>query len=443
MKVKEQIQYGDRPERMSPGLEKRLGDPESLYGKSPAMKKGSKDVERLVSSRFQKVAEKLSSITGIEDLSSMQVQQMVYQDLMSKVPNIMQIESRHKEELEQLAIEACLDEAEATADEFEIRAYLNRTPIDTSNFNYRPKEEDEEEENEENEIDFPSFDVEDLTREEEIELEKHKRNLINAIIQGSAKKAHYLFQKPEVKARLDEIDPSLYRDYLGVMAVNDFMYFTMDDMIERMSQTGNGVAGKVQLSNANEDGEEGEDGGDEDGGTDTIINAYGLLFPILCHEIIKGIEEVKARHGLPKDPSIRSKVLGQTDLITNEPMQLRIGPEIVEKIRNALPDKMFDPDNRGLINWFHMALYQIPADDFLRIIGNAISGDESKIKLATREFEEAIKVAEGYKEDFESYREQNPPKDSGMGNDVSDDDDDDIDDDDLSSFFDDLGISMS
>jgi len=252
-----------------------------------------------------------------------------------------------------------------------------------------------------------------------------------------------LFQKPEVKARLDEIDPSLYRDYLGVMAVNDFMYFTMDDMIERMSQTGNGVAGKVQLSNANEDGEEGEDGGDEDGGTDTIINAYGLLFPILCHEIIKGIEEVKARHGLPKDPSIRSKVLGQTDLITNEPMQLRIGPEIVEKIRNALPDKMFDPDNRGLINWFHMALYQIPADDFLRIIGNAISGDESKIKLATREFEEAIKVAEGYKEDFESYREQNPPKDSGMGNDVSDDDDDDIDDDDLSSFFDDLGISMS
>ena len=58
-RVREQIDYGNRPERMDPNLERKLSDPESLYGKNPAMKKGAADVERLVSSRFKKVADKL------------------------------------------------------------------------------------------------------------------------------------------------------------------------------------------------------------------------------------------------------------------------------------------------------------------------------------------------------------------------------------------------
>ena len=64
----------------------------------------------------------------------------------------------------------------------------------------------------------------------------------------------------DIKSRLDAIDPSLYRDYLGIMAINDFMYFSMEQMIEMMSQTGQGVAGKVELGDADEDegGEEGE-----------------------------------------------------------------------------------------------------------------------------------------------------------------------------------------
>jgi hypothetical protein len=51
-KIKEQINYGDRPERMDPRLERKLGSPESLYAKNPALRKGVADVERLVSSRF-------------------------------------------------------------------------------------------------------------------------------------------------------------------------------------------------------------------------------------------------------------------------------------------------------------------------------------------------------------------------------------------------------
>ena len=399
-KFNEQIDYGNTPERMDPNLERKLGSPEGLYSKNPAMTKGAADVQRLVSKRFQKVADKLREVTGIEDLSSRQVQGMVYQEMMRKLPNIMRIESANKDELIELAKEASLDEAEVPADWYQIEANLGMP--DTGNFRFEPEDdEDEEEKEEKDSLEFPSFDVEDLTDEEILELEKHKRNIINAIIQGAAKKGHYLFQKPEVKARLDAINPSLYRDYLGIMAINDFFYFTMEQMIEMMSQTGQGVAGKVELDDADDEG--GEDGESQ---PDTKIIATGMIFPILCHEIIKGLEEAKGRHGLPKEPGLRQKVQKQTDILSNEPMQLRIGPEIVEKLRFAIPDKMYEQENKGLINWFHILLYQIPAEEFLKVIGNAISEDPSKVKLATSKFEEIMKEAMQMKEEFENYKEE-------------------------------------
>lgn len=428
-RLKEQIDYGNRPERMDPRLVSNLENPEGLYAKNPAMRKGAADVQRLVSSRFGKVADKLKEITGIADISSQQVQAMIYHEMMSKVPSLMRLEARYREQLEELAVEASLDETEVPEGWFEIEPYLNREPIDVSNFRYEPEEDDEEEEEEEEKkLKMPqqSFDVEDLTDEEILELEKHKRNIINAIIQGAAKKGHYLFQKPEVKARLDAINPSLYRDYLGIMAINDFLYFTMDQMIENMSQTGQGVAGKVELEDTEE--EEEEQGGEEPK-PDTKIKAYGMLFPILCHEIIKGVEEAKGRHGLPKEPGMAQKVMGQTDVLSNEPMQLRIGPEIVEKIRFALPDEMFDAENKGLINWFHIQLYQIPAEEFLKIIGDAISEDTSKINKAKSRFEEIMREAMELKSEYDNFKEE-------KGDDSEGDDDEDLDD-----FLGSLGIT--
>ena len=420
-KLKEQIDYGNTPERMDPNLERKLASPEGMYATNPAMKKGVEDVQRLVSKRFQKVADKLRQVTGIQDLSSQQVQGMVYQEMMRKLPNIMRIEAAHRDELIELAKEASLEDAEVPADWFQIEASLGMP--DTGNFRMEPEDEEDDEEKEDK-LEFPSFDVDELTDEEILELEKHKRNIINALIQGAAKKGHYLFQKPDVKSRLDAIDPSLYGDYLGIMAINDFMYFSMEQMIEQMSQTGQGVAGKVELGDA--DDEEGEEGEEQ---PDTKIIATGLIFPILCHEIIKGLEEAKGRHGLPSDQGMREKVLGQTDVLSNEPMQLRIGPEIVEKIRFALPDDIFNPEYKGLINWFHILLYQIDAKEFLEIIGNAISEDSSKIGKAKKRFEEIVREAQQMKEEFENYKEEE---------DIDSDEDDD---EGLDDFLSGLGIT--
>jgi hypothetical protein len=419
-KLKEQIDYGTTPERMDPNLERKLASPEGMYATNPAMKKGVEDVQRLVSKRFQKVADKLRQVTGIQDLSSKQVQGMVYQEMMRKLPNIMRIEAAHRDELIELAKEASLDDAEVPEGRYQIEASLGMP--DTGNFRMEPEDDEDEEEEDEEKLQFPSFDLDELTDEEILELEKHKRNIINALIQGAAKKGHYLFQKPDVKSRLDAIDPSLYGDYLGIMAINDFMYFSMEQMIEQMSQTGQGVAGKVELGDA--DDEEGEEGEEQ---PDTKIIATGLIFPILCHEIIKGLEEAKGRAGLPSDPGMREKVLGQTDVLSNEPMQLRIGPEIVEKIRFSLPDDVFEPQYKGLINFFHVLLYQIEAKEFLEIIGNAISEDSSKVGKAKKRFEEIVRDAKQMQEEFENYKEEE---------DIDSDDDEGLDD-----FLNGLGIT--
>ena len=420
-KIKEQINYGDRPERMDPNLERKLGSPESLYAKNPALKKGVADVQRLVSSRFGKVADKLKQVSGIQDISSEQVKGMLFQEMMSKVPGITRIEGRHREELEQLAIEACLEETQVPEDWFTIEALLNRAPINISDFRMQATKPKKKEDKEMPEI--PSFDVEDLTDEEVMELEIHKRNMINALVQGAAKKGHYVFQKPEVRERLDAIDPQLYPAYLSVMAINDFMYFTMEQMIEMMSQTGNGVAGKVKIVNKDSDEEDDDEGGE--GEPDTKIVAEGLIFPILCHEVIKGIEESIGRHGLPEDPEMSRNVRAYTDVLSNEPMQLRIGPEIVEKIRFALPDEMFDDVNKGLVPWFYSILYKTEAKEFLDIIGNAISEDESKVRKATAKFKEIMKQAQQSKSEYDDFQ----------GEEGSEDDDDDYD-----QLYKDLGI---
>lgn len=412
-KIQEQIDYGDYPERMDPKFERKLRDPENPLAKNPVFQGGNEQIQRLATRRFKQVVDKVREVTGVESINSPMMARMLMEEIFAKIPTIVNIESRHKDTLENLAIEATLDEAQIPKDWFVIEAYLNRQPLDISNFRLAADELGEENEEEAKELMIKAgFEIEELTPKEILELEKHKRNIINAIIQGTSKKGHFLFQKPEVRKKLNEIDPRLYQMYLELMAFNDFMYFTMEDLIEIANDTGRGIAAMVELGDS-----DGEDGGEEGGGeeaADTVIKAYGLIFPMLCHEIIKGIEEAKGRYGLPEDPETREKVMGQTDTLPMEAWSLRIGPQVVEKIRFALPDEMFDDENKGLINWFQMELYKLPAEEFLEIVGNAISDDSDKNSKATDKFEELIKVAKKNKEEYESFESSEDLEDDGL-----------------------------
>ena len=260
-KIKEQIEYGDRPERMDPNLERKLRSGQDIYASNPAMRRGAEDVQRLVSSRFNKVADNLKQVTGIEDLSPNHVKQMLMGEMMRATQQVMSIESRHKEQLKELAEKISFLETGVPKGTYEVVMYLNESPIDTSDFRFEPEDDDDEEEEDDKKppMEIPSFDIEDLTPEEEFELEKHKRNLVLALIQGSAKKAHYAYQK--FPRELDRINPQLYPLYNKIMAINDFFYFTMEQMIEMMSQTGSGIAGKVDTETIQDSSDDEEESG--------------------------------------------------------------------------------------------------------------------------------------------------------------------------------------
>ena len=79
-----------------------------------------------------------------------------------------------------------------------VEVFLNEKRINPNEFQMEKEEEPE--------FEIPSnfsFDVDELTPQEEFQLEVEKRNVINAIIQGKGKKGQFAFQA--FKDRLDEI----------------------------------------------------------------------------------------------------------------------------------------------------------------------------------------------------------------------------------------------
>ena len=152
------------------------------------------------------------------------------------------------------------------------------------------------------------------------------------------------------------------------------------------------------------------------------------LLSIPVDKIIMHREEVeKIANEIPGKIKIKEFPAGKTTLdnIEQHIEQLRIGPEIVEKLRFALPDEMFDDENKGLVPWFYSILYKTEAKEFLDIIGNAISEDESKVRKATAKFKEIMKQAQQSKSEYDNFK----------GEEGFEDEDDDLD-----QLYRDLGI---
>ena len=429
------VDYGDYPERMHPKTQSNIEDPEkNLYGKNKAFKGGTSDVEKMTSTRFKDIVDYVKRYYGIVDdqgrpnksinITDQRVKYGIQVEQMKAVQEVMRLEGPKKDELKDLALEIAAKEEgwlpysktlEDAIDEgmvekepsrgagtkykFEfvnVLTFLNEEKINPNQFQMEKEEEPE--------FEIPanfSFDVDELTPQEEFQLEVEKRNVINAIIQGKGKKGQFAFQA--FKDRLDEIDPRLYPLYNKIMSANDLMYFTDEDLIEAM---GGNAAGSSGVE---------EDGDDED--RDMVI-ANGLIFPILLHELVKGFAAIPTREqwrGM--DPGKAQDVMGQTDVFSNEPMQFRVGGELITKLRFLLPDDLtVNVENRDLLPFFERLLYAVPAEEFLKeIMANVVSENPSDNNKAKRKFNELLVKA---KEDYKKFKED-------RGDDYDDEDEDD------------------
>ena len=388
------IDYGDGRERMSPDIEGKLKSQEHPLGGHQAFPDVDKDgipdnfEELIASQRFQDVVQKVKDATGVENIDPqtfMSLQPM----LMQAAQRILQIESQNKEVLENLAVELVVGEMGIPEGDLQFDAKLEKPNM--SGMQQKPKEKKKKKE-----LEFPNFEIEDeaAKRLQKLDLEKQKRRFINSLIQGSAKKAHYMYHL--VNEKLNDINPDLVGLYSIVMSVNDLLYWVMPDMEGMIGGGGaeQAMAGKEEL----------------DLETDPpTIKAKGLMFPILVHELYKGVMEYVSAHGLPSDPDMAQEVIGMEDTLPAEVWDLRLGPVIWEKFLEVYPDNFFDAEEQKRIkNYFYFKFVSLEAEQFLSLAKEILSGSQKGKDQVKKMIDEIVNQLK--QEDYEDASGETTPQ---------------------------------
>lgn len=408
------------PERMSPDIQSKIEKGETPHSGSKAFPeitpegpdKPSNFEELVASQRFKDVINRLKRYTGIEDVTSpnslMRLQMMV----MNAMQEIAQIEAENKEYLEELAIEVVQKEFGIPEGALQYDVQLVKpNDIDSSKLvkqGEEPSEEEiedmfgSEEEQEQLEDFMDSF--------EKFDLEKAKRRFINSLIQGAAKQSSYMFEL--LNRELNAINPRLLNMYGVFMSFADSLYWLMpDSMVQGMAGGEESTYGMSEL----------------DAKTDPpTVKARGVNLPILIHELAKGVMEIAGTYGLPKDKRRQEAVIKSQDTIVGEIWDMRLGPVIWQKFREAYPDELFDDDKRNLQQYFIVKFAELTPEDFFAMAREILSGSPKGKKMVKDMVDEIIEELKGY--EYEDTMKK------------YEDDDEDDDDEDFDDFLKGLGI---
>jgi len=173
-------------------------------------------------------------------------------------------------------------------------------------------------------------------------------------------KGYYMYHY--VGERLQQITGSedLLKNYGIMMSVNDSLYWQLGDQQigGAMGGGGEAAAGKEEI--------------DRNTDPPTII-ARGVVFPVLVHELIKGVMEMFAVQGQPEDGW--DEVSQSEDTLEKEIWDIRLGPSIWDRIRAQFPeDILVDENRRELQNYLLLAIFKLPARNFLVFMKEVLQG---------------------------------------------------------------------
>lgn len=371
-RLSEAVEYDpEHPERMNPSLERTLRSGEHVFGKSksiPSTGDMSNYSEKIASKRFKEIINKVKRYHGVQNISPTIMQEMFR--IMSEVS---QIEARHKDALEKLAIDIVSEEFEIPEEMLEVELVPPGSKLSID------KDEDEDGEDEEENTSTPTpKQPKSAERIEQLEIEVDKRNIINAMMQGAAKKGHYIFHM--VADELDSIDPRLMGLYGKLMSIADFQYWVIPDTV-----MGGQIGGteKIVWKKADHDfSDENEDSNEEDGGENIevkkgeeypVVVAKAWIFPLLVHELIKGAMELAASSWAEGhlDFEEQQQVISQADTAANEIWGMRLGPGMWEKFLDCVGDEDYN-----IKQWLFRELTKLPAQKFHEFMKEILSGSQ-------------------------------------------------------------------
>jgi hypothetical protein len=265
---------------------------------------------------------------------------------------IAKAEEGYTDVLEQLAIEI-VTKAYPIIDYANIKIDA-KLSFDLGANNTQPDEEEEEEP----EMNFPQPDIPTIDFEEE------KRRIINGITQGSAIRGSFAYLA--FREYLDAIDESLVEKYGQILKLAFGIYDSDEAIAMMLAMLAQGQ--KIEGGSSEAEYQEGE--GEEEGGF--VIKARAIIFPILVHEIVKGLYEIVSIQGFGTDNERNKSIINRVDKLSNEPEDLRYGKFIYDAISNLYNDS--DYDDPRVREFLFTEIYKLEDADFISFVENAING---------------------------------------------------------------------
>jgi len=197
--------------------------------------------------------------------------------------------------------------------------------------------------------------------EDDPEKMKAKRRIINGITQGASIRGAFGFML--FKEYLDDINPSLVEKYNEILKLAFGIY---DDE--------NAIAMLLAMiaQNQNMPGGESEMEYDEETGQ-FVIKARALCFPMLVHEIVKGLYEIVGTKGFSADREKNQAIVNAVDKLSNEPNDLRFGKFLYDAINKIYAES--DINDARVRELFFGKVYELPDDEFFPFVENAVNDE--------------------------------------------------------------------
>lgn len=367
--LNEGVLYPDNmPERMHPDLEEDLKKQSHSLGKHPAFpdEDESSFEQKVMGERFREVCNRYKRAFDVDHVDNAEVTKT----MMPLVFETIALESKHRQALEELAVKMIREEYDMSEDAVEIIAKLTPS-ISLKGTQKNPKPMPVEG------VEFDSHDEIENTN-----AEVYKRRFLNAMTQGAAKKCNHMFHMADEE--LANLDPKLPNKYAKLMSAADYMYYVIPKMEE-------GVTGgivKVEFPSKQN--------------PKAVIHAEAMVFPVLIHEIVKGVMELLSAHGLPKKKKIAEYVLNKADFLAAEPWDMRLGPALWGKFTDAI-----DVDDFNLKHHIYSELAALPAKEFHKQMREILAGTKSGKAIVK-------KIANDVRKDFQEEEFTNALDELGL-----------------------------
>ena len=381
--------YADNPAFPSDKPSRRPGAP------FPAAQGGAdptRSYSELVSSNaYNSIVSKVGQYTG-QDPRRINPNQLGM-EMMRSLQQAVRVESAHRRELEQAAVEIVLSlpefrdarEAVASGDlKIEARLMDPDAMMQQMQRKIRGAVADAEEEedggqmqvdpdepNEQEQVDL-GLNVPEIRSE--LDAEAKKRKFINLMIQGAAIIKNYAYHL--IADRLREIDPHILTTYGKLMSIGELFYWVMpEENLNSMMGSGAGGGGMEEVV-------------PEDDGTYTI-RAHAIVFPVLIQELAKGLYEfLSFNEDDPED--VRKHTYRVSDTLGGEQWDIMKGPGVWRHFSH-LVDQAGGADLMGKV-YRHIVTQS--AGEFNRIMNDILKETPSGKKYLSDLVSE-IKAEEG------------------------------------------------